>query len=278
MSKQRNGGHVQEAQLAHIVRQISRPAQAVVRNYESSGEYATNFYPSAATGLTDVHLPELTASPSKQTISQQSPRLVSKNAAIIMQSGSKPSLLTNTDCRSQIRFTKPKKRSKPSASKSNGAKLPRPKAQSKSHSYAYEQNPYINHQRKRSKMPLPAGLPRSSQQKAATQLQMTASSNRTALIDAAQTAPPKKTILLSEQEKQTFGNRCPSGYQKQYLLGKGGIALVWLGIEAETGRQVAMKQFPKTNGKFDSSASVEVQIQNRIQERAAGAPGLDNIC
>jgi hypothetical protein len=41
-------------------------------------------------------------------------------------------------------------------------------------------------------------------------------------------------------------------------LGKGGIALVWLGINIKTGIEVAMKQFPKNNGKFDGSAGVEL--------------------
>ena len=43
--------------------------------------------------------------------------------------------------------------------------------------------------------------------------------------------PAAKTVLLSDQEKQTYGNRCPEGYKKLSILGKGGIALVWLGIE-----------------------------------------------
>jgi len=57
--------------------------------------------------------------------------------------------------------------------------------------------------------------------------------------------PPKKkqdkVILLSDQEKQQYGNRCPAGYKKINLLGKGGIALVWLGEDIQTGQQVAMK-------------------------------------
>jgi hypothetical protein len=36
-------------------------------------------------------------------------------------------------------------------------------------------------------------------------------------------------IMLSDQEKATYGNRCPVGYKKIDILGKGGIALVWLG-------------------------------------------------
>ena len=42
------------------------------------------------------------------------------------------------------------------------------------------------------------------------------------------------------------------------ILGKGGIALVWLGQDIQTGQQVAMKQFPKNGNKFDSSAGVEI--------------------
>jgi len=40
--------------------------------------------------------------------------------------------------------------------------------------------------------------------------------------------PPKKEVQLTEQELKTFGNRCPKGYQKVRVLGKGGIAVVWL--------------------------------------------------
>jgi len=68
--------------------------------------------------------------------------------------------------------------------------------------------------------------------------------------------PAKKQILLSEDETKKYGNRCPVGYKKINLLGKGGIALVWLGQCLKTGRSVAMKQFPKQGGKFDSSAGV----------------------
>lgn len=42
-------------------------------------------------------------------------------------------------------------------------------------------------------------------------------------------------------EKNTYGNRCPMGYKKVSMLGKGGIALVWLGQEVQSGVQVAMK-------------------------------------
>jgi len=34
--------------------------------------------------------------------------------------------------------------------------------------------------------------------------------------------------LLVSEEVATYGNRCPEGYTKLDLLGKGGVAIVWL--------------------------------------------------
>jgi hypothetical protein len=31
---------------------------------------------------------------------------------------------------------------------------------------------------------------------------------------------PKKEVLLSDQEKTNYGNRCPTGYKKISILGK----------------------------------------------------------
>lgn len=39
----------------------------------------------------------------------------------------------------------------------------------------------------------------------------------------------EKVVMLTDTEKATYGNRCPTGYQKLKILGKGGIAVVWLG-------------------------------------------------
>jgi len=44
---------------------------------------------------------------------------------------------------------------------------------------------------------------------------------------------------LTETEQKSFGNRCPKGYAKLKLLGKGGIAVVWLGKLEE--KHFAMK-------------------------------------
>ena len=88
---------------------------------------------------------------------------------------------------------------------------------------------------------------------------------------------PQKQVVLTDQEKTTFGNRCPQGFKKQCLLGKGGIAVVWLAIDIENGDQVALKQFPKHGGKFDGSAGVEIQIQQVIANVISdGTPGKSN--
>ena len=69
----------------------------------------------------------------------------------------------------------------------------------------------------------------------------------------------RKEVTLTETEMKTFGNRCPKGYIKTRILGKGGVAVVWLG--KKDGRSFAMKQFPRgTSNKYDPSAYVELQM------------------
>lgn len=59
-----------------------------------------------------------------------------------------------------------------------------------------------------------------------------------------------------------YGNRIATGYKKIDLLGKGGCAIVWLAQHIETGKKVAIKQFPK---KVDfSSGKIEALILQRI--------------
>lgn len=50
---------------------------------------------------------------------------------------------------------------------------------------------------------------------------------------------------LSDSEKKIYGDRCPTGYEKINLLGRGGWALVWLARNIITDEKVALKQFVK---------------------------------
>ena len=47
--------------------------------------------------------------------------------------------------------------------------------------------------------------------------------------------------LLSDTDKEIYGDWEPSGYHKISLLGKGGAAVVWLGKHISTGERVALK-------------------------------------
>ena len=71
---------------------------------------------------------------------------------------------------------------------------------------------------------------------------------------------------LTEQEKEKYGNRCPQGYTKIELLGKGGCAIVWLAKNNETGKKYALKQFPRKKGE-SSSSKVEVQFSRSLFEK-----------
>eukprot|EP00347_Sterkiella_histriomuscorum_P015995 403354901 len=72
--------------------------------------------------------------------------------------------------------------------------------------------------------------------------------------------PKKKTWVLLDSEKQTYGDRVPKGYEKLDLLGKGGCALVWLAKNLKTNELAALKQFPKTKSLIDQTARVEVAL------------------
>ena len=45
---------------------------------------------------------------------------------------------------------------------------------------------------------------------------------------------------MLDVEKATYGDRCPKGYTKKALLGKGGVAIVWLASNPQ-GLDVALK-------------------------------------
>lgn len=46
---------------------------------------------------------------------------------------------------------------------------------------------------------------------------------------------------LSEEEKQTYGDRVPNHHLKLEVLGKGGFAIVWLCVDNRVQERVAMK-------------------------------------
>ena len=66
---------------------------------------------------------------------------------------------------------------------------------------------------------------------------------------------------LSEEDQKMYGAfaRCPEGYSKIDVLGKGGCAVVWLCQDKQTGQLVAVKQFPKCK-------SNETNLKSGIQE------------
>ena len=91
-------------------------------------------------------------------------------------------------------------------------------------------------------------------------------------LNAQKNTPSTKAILL-QSEKEKYGDRCPQGFKKLDLLGKGGIALVWLAEvkdEEKTGlplgQKVALKQFPKVKGQatIDNSAKIEIETGNTL--------------
>ena len=77
---------------------------------------------------------------------------------------------------------------------------------------------------------------------------------------------------LSDFEKAQYGDRCPRGFEKLSLLGKGGCAVVWLAREIQTGRKVALKQFPKPrtaavgSGTLDPTAKIEIEMKVNMLE------------
>ena len=46
---------------------------------------------------------------------------------------------------------------------------------------------------------------------------------------------------LTDEEKAIYGIRCPAGYKKLSVLGRGGCALVWTGVSEQTNTKVAIK-------------------------------------
>ena len=64
--------------------------------------------------------------------------------------------------------------------------------------------------------------------------------------------------LLTERDKELYGDWEPVGYSKISMLGKGGAAVVWLAKNSESGQKVALKQFAKKSD--TSSVYLEIEI------------------
>ena len=84
-----------------------------------------------------------------------------------------------------------------------------------------------------------------------------------------------------------WNNRCPSGYGKLDVLGKGGCAVVWLGLDRRTREKVAIKQFPKCSKNESNyhSGLAEVKIARSFyqpggepHEAYKDHPGLESMC
>ncbi len=101
--------------------------------------------------------------------------------------------------------------------------------------------------------------------------------------------PRAEVQKLTEEETKIYGNRFPTGYQKLYLLGKGGCAVVWLGKDVATNEKAAIKQFSKMSGNTNNKAELEsCKVEILVGEMLFGGseitteaiqkqPGKENI-
>ena len=89
-------------------------------------------------------------------------------------------------------------------------------------------------------------------------------------------------LKITDKEKAIYGDRFPKGYEKVSLLGRGGCALVWLGLK--NNNKVAIKQFVKCNSlksKADiDSCKVELAIGKLLSNNTTDSekyPGIKNV-
>ena len=94
--------------------------------------------------------------------------------------------------------------------------------------------------------------------------------------------------LLHPDEKPRFGDRCPIGYVKMNLLGRGGNSLVWACRSQMSDEIYAVKQFPKMKDAYDQAADREIQFAEALfknispneklsEEELKQFPGLGQI-
>ena len=75
---------------------------------------------------------------------------------------------------------------------------------------------------------------------------------------AVRTSSKPREVRLTADERKAYGSRFPDGYHKIKLLGKGGLAVVWLADNSD-GTQYAVKAILLANGK--NTAEVEIEVQ-----------------
>jgi dual specificity tyrosine-phosphorylation-regulated kinase 2/3/4 len=77
----------------------------------------------------------------------------------------------------------------------------------------------------------------------------------------------KSKFVLTKEEERVYGERFPAGYKKIKVLGRGGCAIVWLGEDSETGKQVAVKQVSRISGiNAVESCKREIHFGNLIND------------
>lgn len=73
----------------------------------------------------------------------------------------------------------------------------------------------------------------------------------------------RREIQLTPEEMKIYGKRCPPGYTKTKILGRGGMAVVYLA--SKDGRPYAIKQFPRGQFGFKSGLS-ETAVNSVLAE------------
>ena len=63
-------------------------------------------------------------------------------------------------------------------------------------------------------------------------------------------------VQLSALEKRKYGDTCPLGFRKSYVIAKGTHSLVWLGKDTKTKKWVILKQYQKGAEKVESQIKV----------------------
>lgn len=86
----------------------------------------------------------------------------------------------------------------------------------------------------------------------------------------------KPKFTLTKEEEKIYGERFPTGFKKQKILGRGGCALVWLGEDTSSGKKLAVKQISRMSGpNAIESCKREIHFGTMLNELSH--PALDSI-